>query len=148
MKLNVIIKFAFVAVLTTALTTGCEDACEKTDQGFTSSYRFRIRAFISGPDGLEIAGKTIQIRTYKEPCGELPKGHNTWATSTDESGWVNGGWATYNIDNEDDLVVITATLVDGENTQTKTETYRGGNMYTRLYTSSVDYNVINFEFTP
>lgn len=149
-KLNVIIRFAFVAVLTTVFASGCDDVCKKTEYVGTLNYSFAIRAKITGPNGSEIAGKTIEIRAYKEPCGELPKGHFGWTNITDEYGYANGGFAAYNINNDEDVVVFTATLVDGENTQTKTEVYKGSNMGYNFCTSASCGlpNLIEFVFTP
>ena len=147
MKLNVIIKFAFVAVLTTLIASGCNDACKKTEYVGTLNYAFRIKARVTGPNGSEVAGKTIEIRAYKELCGELPKGHFGYTNITDSYGVAPGGFAGYNINNEEDLVVFTATLVDGENTQTKTEVYKGSNMGYNFQTSaSGDINLIEFVF--
>lgn len=127
MKLNVIIKFAFVAAVTTLIASGCEDACEKTKLGRTINVGFLLRAQVSGPNGSQIAGQTVEFRIYKEPCGQLPKGHFGGTAITNENGYaaspVN---PSYNLDNADDLVVATATFIDGINpSQTKTKTYSG-----------------------
>ena len=126
MKLNVMIKTAFVAIFAGVLASGCEDACLETELDYTLSHRFHLEAFVHGPNGTELAGKTVEFRTYKEPCGEAPKGHFGWTGITDGSGSAFGNISPYyNLNNEDDLIVASATLIDGDNpSQTKTQTFK------------------------
>ena len=130
MKLNVIIKFALVAVLSTILVSGCTDECEKTDLGRTIAVVFSIDAQVSSSvNGTEIFAKTVEFRIYKEPCGQAPKGQFGWTALTDGTGYATSGGSAYNMDNTDDLIVATATLLDGNNpSQTKTQTFRASEL--------------------
>ena len=130
MRLNAMIKLSLVAVLTTLIASGCEDACEKTELGRTINVGFILRAEVSGPNGSQIVGQTVEFRIYKEPCGQLPKGHFGGTAITDQNGYAQSPVnASYNLDNGEDLVVATATFIDGVNpSQTKTKTFRGGQL--------------------
>lgn len=146
MKLNVIIKFAFVAAVTTLITSGCEDdACIETDMGKTINVGFILRAEVSGPNGSQIAGQTVEFRIYKEPCGQLPKGHFGGTAITNEYGYAQSPVnASYNLDNREDLVVATATFIDGVNpSQTKTKTFRGG----QLVSLDGGGEIVEFDFS-
>lgn len=147
-RLNVILKSIAVAVLSTILVSGCTEECEETEWNSTSSVDFRFSARISGPNGTEISGRTVEFRVYNEPCGQPPKGHQAFTGITDSNGSVNLGWASYNMNNDDDLIVAKATLVGGSNPspQTKTKTYRGSNLESTF--SSAGENLVVFEFTP
>lgn len=126
MNINVIIKTITVAIFTGILVSGCTDECEKTPLGYVNNVRFILDAQVHGTSGTELAFKTVEFRTYKEPCGQLPKGHFGWTGITSGTGYASGNVTPYyNVDNEEDLIVTTATLIDGNNpSQTQTQTFR------------------------
>ena len=65
MNVNAIIKLISIAAIATLLVSGCEDACEETELGFAFNAQFVLVADVTGPNGAELSGKSVDLEFIK-----------------------------------------------------------------------------------
>ena len=98
--------------------TGCniisDDPC---DESKTDKITVHILAdtYVVTTDSVSVPGTKVSCTYVKEKCNGERKGLNTFSGVTDAMGILEGELSTFTLDNYDDVLNITSTVVGGNN---------------------------------